>query len=151
MVLVGGFRLIASVFFFGLMPSCEIVFPGLTVDFGRTSISLFWHCILCFLDFLGVILVSVCVVPLLRVLQLICRLAVLVFGDQVFGLFSLERWLVCRLVRKIFLDCKIASDCKSSLDLSPMSFSRFVRSDSSFCVCCSFVLRATTDMSSGVW
>ena len=68
-----------------------------------------------------------CVVPLLRVLQLICSLAILVFGDQVFGLFSLERWLVCRLVRKIPLDCKIASDCKSSLDLSPMSRSRLGR------------------------
>ena len=63
LVLVGGFTLlIASVIsLFGLIPSCEIVFPGLTVFFGRTLISFFWHCILRFLDFLGVILVSVCV------------------------------------------------------------------------------------------
>ena len=73
---------------------------AIPILFGKILTSFCRPCSLRFPVLLGLILIFVYVVPLFRVSQLLYRPAILVFGGRVFGLFSPERWWVCRLVRK---------------------------------------------------
>ena len=105
LVYVGGSSLfIAPVFsLFGLMLYCDNVCQAIVFLFGRILISSCLLGILCLPIWSVPNLIFRCVLFLSRGLQLWCRLTKQVFGVPELCLFSLGKWLVCRLDRRILL------------------------------------------------